>query len=144
MSEIEELKEKLNSNISRIDNQNIKYIDILFHLKENSKNNSNKICACNTKDKYYCIPCKLTCCSFCSLKEHESHNIINIKEYMLDKNNLNKIFNNFSNNIQKSELINKSNDIKQKINKYIDSTIDEIINKLNTFRKKQKEDINNK
>ena len=143
MSEIEELKEKLNSNISRIDNQNIKYIDILFHLKENSKNNSYKICSCNSKDKYYCIPCKLTCCSCCSLKEHESHNIINIKEYMLDKNNLNKIFNNFSNNIQKSELINKSNDIKQKINKYIDSTIDEIINKLNTFRKKQKEDINN-
>ena len=141
--EIEELKEKLNSNISTSNNQNIKYIDILFHLKENIKNNIYKICSCNTKNKYYCIPCKLTCCSLCSLEKHESHNIININEFLLDEKNINKIFNNFSNNIKKSELIKNSNDIRQKLNKYIDITIDEIINKLNIFRKKQKNDIDN-
>ena len=141
--EIEELKEKLNSNISTNINQNMKYIDILFHLKENIKNNIYKICSCNTKNKYYCIPCKLTCCSLCSLEKHESHNIININEFLLDEKNINKIFNNFSNNIKKSELIKNSNDIRQKLNKYIDITIDEIINKLNIFRKKQKNDIDN-
>ena len=141
--EIEELKEKLNSNISTNINQNMKYIDILFHLKENIKNNIYKICLCNTKNKYYCIPCKLTCCSLCSLEKHESHNIININEFLLDEKNINKIFNNFSNNIKKSELIKNSNDIRQKLNKYIDITIDEIINKLNIFRKKQKNDIDN-
>ena len=141
--EIEELKEKLNSNISTSNNQNIKYIDILFHLKENIKNNIYKICSCNTKNKYYCIPCKLTCCSLCSLEKHESHNIININEFLLDEKNINKIFNNFSNNIKKSELIKNSNDIRQKLNKYIDITIDEIIDKLNIFRKKQKNDIDN-
>ena len=141
--EIEELKEKLNSNISTNDNQNMKYIDILFHLKENIKNNIYKICSCNTKNKYYCIPCKLTCCSLCSLEKHESHNIININEFLLDEKNINKIFNNFSNNIKKSELIKNSNDIRQKLNKYIDITIDEFINKLNIFRKKQKNDIDN-
>ena len=141
--EIEELKEKLNSNISLNDNQNIKYIDILFHLKENIKNNIYKICSCDSKNKYYCIPCKLTCCSLCSLEKHESHNIININEFLLDEKNINKIFNNFSNNIKKSELIKNSNDIRQKLNKYIDITIDEIINKLNIFRKKQKNDIDN-
>ena len=141
--EIEELKEKLNSNISTNDNQNMKYIDILFHLKENIKNNIYKICLCNTKNKYYCIPCKLTCCSLCSLEKHESHNIININEFLLDEKNINKIFNNFSNNIKKSELIKNSNDIRQKLNKYIDITIDEFINKLNIFRKKQKNDIDN-
>ena len=140
---IEELKEKLNSNISTNDNQNMKYIDILFHLKENIKNNIYKICSCNTKNKYYCIPCKLTCCSLCSLEKHESHNIININEFLLDEKNINKIFNNFSNNIKKSELIKNSNDIRQKLNKYIDITIDEFINKLNIFRKKQKNDIDN-
>lgn len=141
--EIEELKEKLNSNISTNDNQNMKYIDILFHLKENIKNNIYKICSYNSKNKYYCIPCKLTCCSLCSLEKHESHNIININEFLLDEKNINKIFNNFSNNIKKSELIKNSNDIRQKLNKYIDITIDEIINKLNIFRKKQKNDIDN-
>ena len=141
--EIEELKEKLNSNISTNDKQNMKYIDILFHLKENIKNNIYKICLCNTKNKYYCIPCKLTCCSLCSLEKHESHNIININEFLLDEKNINKIFNNFSNNIKKSELIKNSNDIRQKLNKYIDITIDEFINKLNIFRKKQKNDIDN-
>ena len=141
--EIEELKEKLNSNISTNDKQNMKYIDILFHLKENIKNNIYKICSCNTKNKYYCIPCKLACCSLCSLEKHESHNIININEFLLDEKNINKIFNNFSNNIKKSELIKNSNDIRQKLNKYIDITIDEIINKLKIFRKKQKNDIDN-
>ena len=141
--EIEELKGKLNSNISTNDKQNMKYIDILFHLKENIKNNIYKICSCNSKNKYYCIPCKLTCCSLCSLEKHESHNIININEFLLDEKNINKIFNNFSNNIKKSELIKNSNDIRQKLNKYIDITIDEIINKLNIFRKKQKNDIDN-
>jgi len=141
--EIEELKEKLNSNISTNINQNMKYIDILFHLKENIKNNIYKICSCNSKNKYYCIPCKLTCCSLCSLEKHESHNIININEFLLDEKNINKIFNNFSNNIKKSELIKNSNDIRQKLNKYIDITIDEFINKLNIFRKKQKNDIDN-
>ena len=141
--EIEELKEKLNSNISTNDNQNMKYIDILFHLKENIKNNIYKICSCNTKNKYYCIPCKLTCCSLCSLEKHESHNIININEFLLDEKNINKIFNNFSNNIKKSELIKNSNDIRQKLNKYIDITIDEFVNKLNIFRKKQKNDTDN-
>ena len=141
--EIEELKEKLNSNISTNDKQNMKYIDILFHLKENIKNNIYKICSCNSKNKYYCIPCKLTCCSLCSLEKHESHNIININEFLLDEKNINKIFNNFSNNIKKSELIKNSNDIRQKLNKYIDITIDEFINKLNIFRKKQKNDIDN-
>ena len=141
--EIEELKEKLNSNISTNDKQNMKYIDILFHLKENIKNNIYKICSCNTKNKYYCIPCKLTCCSLCSLEKHESHNIININEFLLDEKNINKMFNNFSNNIKKSELIKNSNDIRQKLNKYIDITIDEFINKLNIFRKKLKNDIDN-
>ena len=138
MAEIDEIKEKLNSNLSS-DNKNIKYIDILFHLKENMKNTSSKKCSCNTDDKYYCIPCKITCCSLCSLKEHESHIVINIKEYFLDMNNINKLFNNFSENITKSELVKNPNDIRQKIIKYIDVTIDEIINELNLYRKKQKE-----
>ena len=142
MAEIDEIKEKLNSNLSS-DNKNIKYIDILFHLKENMKNTSSKKCSCNTDDKYYCIPCKITCCSLCSLKEHESHIVINIKEYFLDMNNINKLFNNFSENITKSELVKNPNDIRQKIIKYIDVTIDEIINELNLYRKKQKENIEN-
>ena len=142
MAEIDEIKEKLNSNLSS-DNKNIKYIDILFHLKENMKNTSSKKCSCNTDDKYYCIPCKITCCSLCSLKEHESHIVINIKEYFLDMNNINKLFNNFSENITKSELVKNPNDIRLKIIKYIDVTIDEIINELNLYRKKQKENIEN-
>ena len=58
-------------------------------------------------------------------------------------NNINKLFNNFSENITKSELVKNPNDIRQKIIKYIDVTIDEIINELNLYRKKQKENIEN-
>ena len=138
MSEKEEIQ--LNSNLSQ-ENTNMKYIDIYLHLKTNIKKSLNLICQCNTKEKYYCIPCKITCCSLCTLKQHQDHIIINMNECFLNSDNINKTFNSFSNNIEKSQLIKGSNDIREYLIKYIDETIDDIISKLDNFRKKQKEDI---
>ena len=131
---------QLNSNLSQ-ESKNMKYIDIYLHLKTNIKNNPNLICQCNTKDKYYCIPCKTTCCSLCNLNQHQDHIIINMREYFLNSDNINKIFKSFSKNIKKSELILKSDELKVDLIKYIDETVDEIISKLEKFRKRQKEDI---
>ena len=138
MAQIDKIQ--LNSNLSQ-DSKNMKYIDIYLHLKTNIKNNPDIICQCNSKEKYYCIPCKITCCSLCNLNQHQDHIIINMKEFFLNLDNVNELFNNFSNNIKKSELIVNSNEIKENLIKYIDQTVDEIIAKLDKFRKKQIEDI---
>jgi len=144
MSENEEIREipfNINSNLS-LENKNMKYMDIFLHLKTNMKNNNYALnCKCDSKDKYYCIPCKVTCCALCTLKQHESHIIINMEQYFLNIKNINRIFNNFSNNIRKSDLFLNSEEFKQKIIEYIDINVDEIIDKLNKFRNKQKKDI---
>ena len=124
------------------ENKNFKYIDIYLHLKTNMKNNSlNCKCESEKEDKYYCIPCKITCCPLCTLKKHQNHILINMKENYLDKNNLTLIFNNFAANIKKSRLISNSDNLKQKLEKYIDNLVDNMIEKLNKYRKHQKDVI---
>ena len=138
MSEIEE--NQLCSNLSG-QRKNMKYIDVYLHLKTNLQNNNKNNCQCNSKEKFYCIPCKLTCCSLCSLKQHQEHILINMEEYYLNIDNINKIFNNYFKNIKKSKLMCDTNELRQNIMNYIDKTVDEINSKLDTFRKKQKEEI---
>ena len=129
------------SNLSS-ENKNFKYIDIYLHLKTNMKNNSlNCKCESEKEDKYYCIPCKITCCPLCTLKKHQNHILINMKENYLDMNNLTLIFNNFAANIKKSRLISNSDNLKQKLEKYIDDLVDNMIEKLNKYRKHQKDVI---
>ena len=129
------------SNLSS-ENKSFKYIDIYLHLKTNMKNNSlNCKCESEKEDKYYCIPCKITCCPLCTLKKHQNHILINMKENYLDKNNLTLIFNNFAANIKKSRLISNSDNLKQKLEKYIDNLVDNMIEKLNKYRKHQKDVI---
>ena len=129
------------SNLSS-ENKNFKYIDIYLHLKTNMKNNSlNCKCESEKEDKYYCIPCKITCCPLCTLKKHQNHILINMKENYLDMNNLTLIFNNFAANIKKSRLILNSDNLKQKLEKYIDNLVDNMIEKLNKYRKHQKDVI---
>jgi len=124
------------------ENKNFKYIDIYLHLKTNMKNNSlNCKCESEKEDKYYCIPCKITCCPLCTLKKHQNHILINMKENYLDMNNLTLIFNNFAANIKKSRLILNSDNLKQKLEKYVDNLVDDMIEKLNKYRKHQKDVI---
>ena len=134
-----EIKEKLSNNLSE-ESKSAKYVDIFLHLKLNMQNNAIN-CKCENDDKYYCIPCKITCCSICNLKMHEPHILIRMKDNQLDVDKLNKIFNNFSNNIKKSKLISNSKGLKQEMNNHIDAFVDEMIDKLNKFRKIKKDEI---
>ena len=133
-----EIKEKLSNNLSE-ENLNSKYIDIFLHLKLNMQNNLIN-CRCENDDKYYCIPCKVTCCALCDLKTHQPHILISMKDNNLDIDKLNKIFNNFSNNIKKSKLISNSKELKQQMNNHIDKFVDEMVEKLNKFRKIKKDE----
>ena len=64
-------------------------------------------CKCDTEDKYYSIPFKVTYLSFCTLNMHEPHILINMKDNKLDINKINKAFKYFPNNIKKSKLIKR-------------------------------------
>ena len=118
--------------------KNQKYIDIFLHLKNNMQNNTYN-CKCETNDRYYCIPCKMTCCSLCNYKAHQPHILIRMKDNQLETGNLNRIFKNFSNNIKKSRLISDTAQLKKEIYNDIDLFVDDIIKKLSSFRKNKKD-----
>ena len=134
-----EIKEKLSNNLSE-DNKNSKYVDIFLHLKLNMQNNAIN-CKCENEDKYYCIPCKVTCCSLCNFKNHEPHILIRMQENKLDQNKINQIFTDFSNNIKKSKLLSDPAQLKREMTDHVDSFVDEMIEKLNKFRKLKKNEI---
>ena len=134
-----QIKEKLSNNLSE-ENKNFKYIDIFLHLKLNMQNNAIN-CKCENDDKYYCIPCKVTCCSLCNLRMHEPHILISMRDNKLDIYKLNQIFTDFSNNIKKSKLMSDSSLLKQEMNNQVDNFVDEMIEKLNKFRKLKKKEI---
>ena len=134
-----QIKDKLSNNLSE-ENKNFKYIDIFLHLKLNMQNNAIN-CKCENDDKYYCIPCKVTCCSLCNLRMHEPHILISMRDNKLNIYKLNQIFTDFSNNIKKSKLMSDSSLLKQEMNNQVDNFVDEMIEKLNKFRKLKKKEI---
>ena len=64
-----------------------------------------------------------------------------MKDYHLNLDKVNQIFDNFFNNLNKSRLITKSDELKKEMNNHIDNFVDEMIEKLNRFRKIKKEEI---
>ena len=117
-----------------------KYFDVLTHMKLNISNFTNN-CQCQTSDKYYCITCNETCCINCSLNDHQSHQLLKMNDYILNMDKINKIFENFSSNLTKNELISNTNNLHMDILKEIDDLIDEMIYKLNKYKEYKKNEI---
>ena len=71
-----------------------KNLNFLEHMKQ-SMNNINKNCKCDSTldKKFYCIPCRISCCDKCTLNEHKSHSIVNKQELNLNSIKLNLLFN---------------------------------------------------
>ena len=73
-----------------------KKIDIFNHLKIGVQN-VKKNCACepskkNEQNRYYCIPCKISCCPNCTLVQHQTHLLIKKNKCLINKNNVNIMF----------------------------------------------------
>ena len=71
-------------------------IDIFNHLKLGIQN-IKKNCACehtsqNDPNQYYCIPCKISCCTNCNLYLHQKHLLLKKKNCFINKNNINLMF----------------------------------------------------
>ena len=66
-----------------------KRIDIYNHLKlgvQNSKKNCNcEPSSLKDQNKYYCIPCKISCCPNCSLQDHLKHLLLKKEKYFINK-----------------------------------------------------------
>ena len=135
----------MNSNLRdqlELSNGTIK-LDIYQHLKLGAQN-TDKNCKCDTPldNKFYCIPCKISCCPSCSLLDHQKHLLIAKADFDLGPNKIEKSFKEFDDVVEKDELFKKIEDKKQEIIKEINNTYNELLKMINDWKNKKMEEIN--
>ncbi len=121
-----------------------KKIDIYNHLKLGiiySKSN----CACDQipgtgPENYYCIPCKLSCCPKCNLSTHQKHLLIKKSKYIINKDNINLMFEPIDSVLENNSLFIDSSLQKNQLLKEVENTYYrflEIIKEWKEFKEKE-------
>ena len=121
-----------------------KRIDIFSHLKLGIVY-SHKNCGCDpipgkNMEKYYCIPCKLSCCPNCSLSVHQKHLLIKKSQFMINKTNVNLMFEPMDNILENDALFTNCISDKNHLLKEVDNTylkLLEIIKQWKEFKEKE-------
>ena len=118
-------------------------LDIFQHMRIGLKNQEyNCLCENDLDNLFYCIPCKISCCTKCSLPEHYTHLLIQKEKYSLKTPQINQSFGSIENILEKDELF-KNIELKRKelINE-IESTCKKIISLANEWKEKKCKEIN--
>ena len=118
-----------------------KTLDIFHHIKLTLKNSSSN-CSCENTTQFYCIPCKVSTCSKCSLASHQRHILLKKNNFELSENKVTSLFNSFDALIKQTPLLNEPNTVKANSLKQIDNFISSIIDKLNQYRERKYKEIN--
>ena len=117
-------------------------LDIYQHLKI-GLSNREKNCQCDTpaSEIYYCIPCKISCCSKCTLLEHKGHILVKKSDFTLIQSNIEKSFENYDDIIEKEDLLNNLEKKREELNNDINKTSNEILKMVNDWKNKRLEEI---
>ena len=121
-----------------------KRIDIYNHIKLGMQN-AKKNCGCdqstrNDPNLYYCIPCKISCCPNCSLSLHQKHLLIKKSQFMINKTNVNLMFEPMDYILENDAFFTNCISDKNKLLKELDNTylkLLEIIQQWKEFKEKE-------
>ena len=131
-----------NENIGLL-NKKVK-VDIYQHLKL-SLRNKEKNCNCDSPptEKYYCIPCKISCCSKCSLLDHKNHLLVKKSDFELVQNNIERAFKNFEETFEKEDIIKTFEKKNEELNNNINQTYNSCLKMINDWKNKKLEEVKN-
>ena len=134
----------MNSNLRdqlELSNGTVK-LDIYQHLKLGAQN-TDKNCKCDTPldNKFYCIPCKISCCPNCSLLDHKMHLLIAKADFEIEANKIEKSFKEFDDFVEKDELFKHLENKKQEIINEVNNTYNELLKMINDWKNKKLEEI---
>ena len=117
-------------------------LDIYQHLKIGIQNN-DKNCKCDTpiNNKYYCIPCKISCCPNCSLIDHKLHLLIAKADFEIEQDKIDKSFKEFDDILEKDELYKNIGKKNQELVNEINNTYNELLKLINDWKIKKLEEI---
>ena len=119
-------------------------LDIFQHLKLGIQNRE-KNCKCDTPitDKYYCIPCKISCCKSCTLSEHKSHLLIPKANYVMELDKIDKSFTDYDSLFEKDDLFKNIENKKNELINEVNNTYITILKMINEWKNKKLDEINN-
>ena len=131
----------MNNESIELANRRVK-LDIYQHLKI-GLHNREKNCQCDSpaSEIYYCIPCKISCCSKCTLLEHKGHILVKKSDFSLIQRNIEKSFENYDDTIEKEDLLNNLEKKREELNNDISKTSNEILKMINDWKNKKLEEI---
>jgi hypothetical protein len=102
----------------------------------------NCLCENNLDNLYYCIPCKVSCCTKCSLPEHSTHLLIQKEKYSLKPPQIDSSFSSIEDLLEKEELFQNLQQRRKELLKEIDMTCEKINALVVEWREKKHKEIN--
>ena len=123
-----------------------KKIDIFNHLKLGIQN-AKKNCGCEKKpgeepNEYYCIPCKISCCPDCSLSIHQKHLLVKKTKYLINKKNVNLMFEPIDYILENNSLFTDSTLEKNQLLKEVDDAHNKLIQVIKEWKELKEKEIN--
>jgi hypothetical protein len=118
-------------------------IDIYQHLKLGVLN-KEKNCKCdnNIEAKFYCIPCKISCCTKCTLEDHKMHLLVAKGDFDMQPKQIQKSFKALEEFMEKDELFRNVEKKRQELIKEVENTYDKLLKMINDWKSFKINEIN--
>ena len=118
-------------------------LDIYQHLRSGVQN-KDKNCKCdNTIEKmFYCIPCKISCCTKCTLADHRGHLLIAKGDYDLQQKTIQKSFKPVEDIMETEPLFKNLESKRRELIVEIEKTADTLIGMINEWKAYKIKEIN--
>jgi hypothetical protein len=118
-------------------------IDIYQHLKLGVLN-KEKNCKCdnNIEAKFYCIPCKISCCTKCTLEDHKMHLLVAKGDFDMQPKQIQKSFKALEEFMEKDELFRNVEKKRQELIKEVENTYDKLLKMINDWKNFKINEIN--
>ena len=141
-SEQEVIEQPINQSSLQVSPETVR-LDIFQHMRIGIKNKEyNCLCENHLDNLYYCIPCKVSCCTKCSLPEHSTHLLIQKEKYSLKPPQIDSSFSSIEDLLEKEELFQNLQQRRKELLKEIDKTCDKINALVAEWKEKKYKEIN--
>jgi len=118
-------------------------LDIFQHLKLGVQNKEkNCKCANDIEKKFYCIPCKISCCTKCTLADHKMHLLIAKGDFDMKPEKIQKSFQALEDVLEQDELFNNIEQKRQELIKQVESTYNKLLKMINEWKNFKINEIN--
>ena len=118
-------------------------LDVFQHLRSGVSNKDFNCFCENDLDKlFYCIPCKVSCCTKCTLEEHSSHLLIQKDKYSLKSPQIAKSFASIENMLEKVDLFQNLQEKRKELINEINETCQKIETLVKEWKDKKYKEIN--